>query len=120
MICHDRTYNGLLDAAYALDERAAGRVPESGRLLVGAITLDLLFRRGKLDGDLQDAAIVLEQLVTEGPLSREPTIRPRVAELAHKVRLFAGSLLAETNAFQALPFRVGGGGPDTVGVSDNS
>jgi hypothetical protein len=49
-----RVHSGLLDAAYALDQHASGRVPELSRLLSGAITLDTLFRRRALDPDLQE------------------------------------------------------------------
>jgi hypothetical protein len=61
-----RIRSGLHDAAYSLDEQAAGRVPELSRLLSGAITLDTLFRRRAFDPDLQEAALRLELLVRDG------------------------------------------------------
>ena len=86
-----RIRSGLLDAAYALDERASGRAPELSRLLSGAITLDSLFRRRALDLDLQDAALSLERAVTEGELYLDAKGRARAAALAEKIRLLAGS-----------------------------
>jgi hypothetical protein len=83
--------DGLLDAAYALDEQAAGRQPDRARLLAGAVTLDTLFRRGVLDRDLQDAALGLERLVTAGAWELDRTGRLRAAELATRVRMLAMS-----------------------------
>lgn len=81
--------DGLRDAAYALDEQAAGRQPERARLLAGAVTLDTLFRRGALDRDLQDAALGLERLVTAGAWELDGAGRVRAAELATRVRMLA-------------------------------
>lgn len=80
---------GLLDAAYALEEKAAGRTPEFSRVLSGAITLDTLFRRGSLDADLQDAALILERVVTEGTYRLDERGSSRAARLALKARGFA-------------------------------
>jgi hypothetical protein len=47
----------LLDAAYALDELAAGRAPDRARLLSGAQALDNVRVEGTpVDRDLMDAA----------------------------------------------------------------
>lgn len=85
----DRIYTGLLDAAYSLDEQAAGRNPEVSRVLSGAITLDTLFRRGALDADLQDAAIDLELAVSKGTSHVDARRRARAADLANATRAFA-------------------------------
>jgi hypothetical protein len=85
----DRIFTGLLDAAYALDEQAAGRNPELSRVLFGAITLDTLFRRGALDTDLQDAALCLERVVTEGSWHLDARGRAHAASLAAITRVFA-------------------------------
>jgi len=81
----NRLYIGLRDAAYALEEQAAGRTPELSRLLSGTITLDTLFRRRSLDPDLQDAALGLEQLAREGSYYLDSQGRKRAAALAAKV-----------------------------------
>lgn len=94
-------YEGLLDAAYALDEQAAGRQPEHARLLAGAITLDTLFRRGALERDLQDAALGLERLATQGAWELDGVGRMRAAELAVRVRLLASSRFAGEDADDA-------------------
>ncbi|WP_250504789.1 hypothetical protein [Caballeronia sp. AZ7_KS35] len=85
----NRIYTGLLDAAYALDEQAAGRNPELSRTLSGAITLDTLFRRGALDADLQDAALGLELIVSQGTWHLDAGGRARAANLAVITRAFA-------------------------------
>jgi hypothetical protein len=85
----NRIYLGLLDAAYALDERARGRNPELSRALSGAITLDTLFRRGALDADLQDAALGLELVVSQGAWHLDAGGRARAANLAVITRAFA-------------------------------
>lgn len=85
----NRVITGLLDAAYALDEQAAGRNPELSRVLSGAITLDTLFRRKALDADLQDAALCLERIVTEGTWYLDERGRARAANLASMTRVFA-------------------------------
>ena len=90
-----RLHSGLRDAAYALDEQAAGRVPELSRLLSGAITLDTLFRRRALDADLQDAALSLERMVREDTLKLPEQERVRSGALAEKVRALADSYVAD-------------------------
>jgi hypothetical protein len=85
----NRVLTGLLDAAYALDEQAAGRKPEISRALSGAITLDTLFRRRALDADLQDAALCLERVVSEGTWHLDAGGRARAANLASITRAFA-------------------------------
>ncbi|RZF24225.1 hypothetical protein EVC45_40020 [Paraburkholderia sp. UYCP14C] len=87
----NRVFSGLLDAAYALDEQAAGRKPMLSRVLTGAITLDTLFRRGELDADLQDAALCLERVVTVGMWHLDAGGRARAANLASITRAFANS-----------------------------
>jgi hypothetical protein len=89
MANRNRIYTGLLDAAYALDEQAAGRLPELSRLLSGAITLDTLFRRQMLEPDLQDAALGLGRAVTEEEYHLDANGRARAADLAATTRLFA-------------------------------
>jgi hypothetical protein len=91
-----RVFTGLLDAAYALEEQAAGRNPELSRALSGAITLDTLFRRNALDADLQDAALILEGIVTEGARHLDAGGRSRAAELAAITRVFANRYAERT------------------------
>lgn len=88
-----RIQSGLLDAAYALEEQAAGRTPELSRLLSGAITLDTLFRQRLLDADLQDAALSLERAVTGGGLHLDANGRAHAATLSEKIRFLASLLL---------------------------
>ena len=85
----NRIFTGLLDAAYALDEQAAGRDPELSRVLSGAITLDTLSRRRALDADLQEAAFCLERVVTESNWNLDAEGRARAATLASMTRVFA-------------------------------
>jgi hypothetical protein len=89
MAHRNRVFTGLLDAAYALDEQAAGRNPELSRALSGAITLDTLFRHGDLDADLQDAALCLERVVIDGRWHLDAIGRARAARLAVVTRVFA-------------------------------
>jgi hypothetical protein len=91
-----RVFTGLLDAAYALEEQAAGRNPELSRTLSGAIALDTLFRRNALDADLQDAALLLERFVTEGARHLDAGGKLRVAELATMTRVFANRYAEKT------------------------
>jgi len=86
-----RIHFGLRDAAYSLDEQAAGRTPELSRLLSGTITLDTLFRRRALDPDLQDAALSLERIVRQSAFKFDEQERTRAAELAEKMRILADS-----------------------------
>ncbi len=92
----NRIFTGLLDAAYALDELALGRKPELSRALSGAITLDTLFRRGALDEDLQDAALLLERIVTAGTWHLDVDERSRAPSLAEITRVFANQYAERT------------------------
>ena len=85
----NRLYTGLVDAAYSLEEQAAGRNLELSRVLFGAIALDTLFRRNALDTDLQDAALLLERFVTRGTWHLDAGGKSRAARLATIVRVFA-------------------------------
>ena len=76
---------GLADAAYALDELAAGRQPERARLITGALALDTLCLQGSESRDLLDAAAGLKALATGGHLDLLPSGQARVAGLADAV-----------------------------------
>lgn len=76
----------LLDAAYCLDELAAGRIPDRTRLLTGALALDTLRLKGGADRDLLDAAAGLETLATGGTLDLSEAGQARAAFLAAAVR----------------------------------
>lgn len=89
MANRQRIYFGLLDAAYSLDEQAAGRKPELSRLLSGAITLDSLFRRRALDIDLQEAALGLEHSVKTDAWYLDAAGRMRADKLSGAVRRLA-------------------------------
>jgi hypothetical protein len=97
MANRNRIYTGLLDAAYALDEQAAGRRPELSRLLSGAITLDTLFRRRGLEPDLQDAALDLGRAATEEKYHLDAKGRARAADLAASMRLFAAAFASDSS-----------------------
>ena len=56
----------LLDAAYALDELAAGRFPDPDRTLRGLLALDPLLLASGREQALHDAAATLELLVATG------------------------------------------------------
>jgi hypothetical protein len=84
-------FEGLLEAAYALDELAAGRPPVHERLVAGALALDTLMRQGRLDRDLQDAALGLKTLATRGSLELDARGRARAARLAQAVRALAAT-----------------------------
>lgn len=85
----NRLLIGLRDAAYALEERAIGRNPELSRVLSGAITLNTLFRQGALDTEMQDAALLLEQLVTTDGYHLDAGGKSRAARLAGRTRVLA-------------------------------
>jgi hypothetical protein len=76
----------LHDAAHALDELAAGRMPERARLVAGALALDSLRQRGEADRDILDAAAGLEMLANDGTLDLLEAGRARSALLAAAVR----------------------------------
>ncbi|WP_258187830.1 hypothetical protein [Trinickia symbiotica] len=82
-------YEDLLEAAYALEELAAGRQPVRERLLAGALALDTLMQRGQLDRDLQDAALGLKAVATGGTLELDARGRRRAGVLAGQVRALA-------------------------------
>jgi hypothetical protein len=76
----------LLDAAYVLDEIAAGRTPERSRLIAGALALDTLRLRGEAGRDLLDAAAGLELQATGRMLELDVGGRELAAILASAVR----------------------------------
>ena len=53
----------LLDAAYALDQLAAGQIPELEATLRGLLSLDLLLLEVNCEQDIRDASATLELLV---------------------------------------------------------
>ncbi len=76
----------LLDAAYALDELAAGRIPDRARLLAGAQALDRVRVEATFaDRDLLDAAAELHGAV-KGVLDLSENGRARSQVLAAAVR----------------------------------
>lgn len=79
----------LLDAAYSLEELAAGRVPERSRLLAGALALDTLKLRGEASRDILDAAAGLEILARGGVLEFDAIGRTRAAQFAVVARQLA-------------------------------
>ena len=79
----------LIDAAYALDEQAAGRMPDHRRLLLGALALDTLMNRGCADRDIRDAAAGLKYLAEGGTLDLDESGRQRAGYLANRVRAVA-------------------------------
>lgn len=77
----------LLDAAYALDELATGRVPDLERALKGLLSLDPLLLSGGHEQALHDAAATLELLVaTGGTVSLFATRGDRAGAMADAVR----------------------------------
>ena len=81
--------DGLLDAAAVLDNQAAGRLPDRGRVLTGAEALDTLCRDEVVDHDILEAAAEL-QMVAEGrALVLDGAGRARAARLAAAVRKVA-------------------------------
>jgi hypothetical protein len=88
--------SGLADAAAALDDLAAGRLPDRARLLSGALTLDSLRLSGTADRDLLDAAAGLEIIKTGGTLDLDEKGRARAATLAAVVRASMRGLSAPT------------------------
>lgn len=84
----------LLDAALALDDLAAGRVPDRPRLLAGALALDTLRLKGAADRDLLDAGAGLQILATGGVLDLDTQGRSRAAQLAAAIRRLPGTASA--------------------------
>jgi hypothetical protein len=78
----------LADAVYALEEQAAGRVPDRARLLAGALALDTLAQRGIADRDILDAAAGLSSQATGCTMNLDDAGRRRAAQLAERVRVF--------------------------------
>ena len=77
----------LLDAAFCLDELAAGHVPGRSQLLSGALALDTLCKRSRAaERELLDAAAGLNALATGGTLDLAPAGQARAALLAAAVR----------------------------------
>ena len=79
----------LTDAAYALDELAAGRTPAQSRAVRGLHALDELILQGGCEQALRDAAATLELYVaTGGVISIFAGARSRAAEMAVAIRQF--------------------------------
>jgi hypothetical protein len=77
----------LLDAAYALDELAAGRTPDRARLLAGVRALDRVRLEGApADRDLLDAATELNLVAGGATVDRTKRARARAAAWAEAVR----------------------------------
>jgi len=95
-----RVLAGLFDAAYALEEQAGGRNPDLSRVLSGAITLDTLSRRGALDAEMQDAALLLERVVTTGACHLDAGGKLRAAKLAIRTRAFADHFVTSDSTTQ--------------------
>jgi len=72
----------LPDAAYALDELAAGRTPDRARLLAGALALD----SAAADRDLLDAAAELHLVAAGATVDLTKRGRARAAAWAAIVR----------------------------------
>jgi hypothetical protein len=80
----------LLDAAYALDELAAGRIPDRARLLAGARALDNVRVEGAAaDRDLLDAANELHLVAGGATVDLTKRGRARAAAWAEAVRRIA-------------------------------
>ncbi len=77
----------LLDAAYALDELAAGRTPDRARLLAGARALDgVRAEEASIDRDLLDAATELHLVAGGATVDHTKRGRARAAVWAEAVR----------------------------------
>ena len=77
----------LLDAAYALDELAAGRAPDRARLLAGSRALDSVRGEGTTaDRDLLDAAAELHLVAAGATVDLTKRGRARAAAWAAVVR----------------------------------
>jgi hypothetical protein len=77
----------LLDAAYALDELAAGRIPDRERLAAGVRALDSVrMTETPIDRALLDAANELHLVLGGATLDLTKTGRARVAYWADAVR----------------------------------
>ena len=81
----------LADAAFCLDELAAGRVPDMEQALQGLLSLDPLILGAKCEHALMDAAATLELLVaTGGTVDLFTSGRTRAIEMAAAVRRAMG------------------------------
>jgi hypothetical protein len=76
----------LIDAAFALDDLASGRVPDRSQLIAGAFALDALYGQRQIDRDLEEARIALRLLAAAGPLESNQVGPARAALLAALVR----------------------------------
>jgi hypothetical protein len=82
----------LLDAAYALDELAAGRTPDRARLLAGARALDgVRVEIGPDDRELLDATNELYLVAGGATVDRTKGGRARAAAWADAVRRIGSS-----------------------------
>ena len=80
---------GLTCAAEALDDQAAGRPTNRATLIAGALALDALVWRGRVDRDLLDAAAGLKMAAEGAAIDLDAAGRARAAELARVVRAAA-------------------------------
>ena len=79
----------LDDAAYALDELAAGRTPVQSRAVFGLHALNRLILAGDREQALRDAAATLElHIATRGRISIFAGARSRAAEMAAAIRQY--------------------------------
>jgi hypothetical protein len=77
----------LLDAAYALDELAGGRLPDRARLLAGVRALDQVrVAANSSDRDLLDAANELHLIARGATVDMTKAARARAAVWAEAVR----------------------------------
>jgi hypothetical protein len=77
---------GLAAAAAALDDLAAGRVPDRARLIAGTLALDTLRWSGVADRNILDAATDLTTFKTGGTFGLDDRGRARATMLADAVR----------------------------------
>lgn len=75
----------LVDAAYALDELAGGRMPDQARAVNGLRALDPLLLQGS-DPELHDAAAMLEAFLATSMIALTVWGRSRAAQLAEAGR----------------------------------
>jgi hypothetical protein len=80
----------LLDAAYALEELAAGRTPDRARLLAGALALDRAGVEEFADRDLLGAAAELHLVAGGGTVNLTKQGRTRAKDWAAAVRRLTG------------------------------
>ncbi len=81
----------LADAAHALDELAAGQIPDQARGMRGLEALDPMLLQGGRDQALRGAADLLELVVVrDGSLVTLAETRDRAAVMANAVRQVMG------------------------------